>query len=420
MAVYKGWWVLLGLMLVYFGSNGLLTNSLQLFYPVFTEEFGWDTETVTRPASVMFFLGAITSPFAGILLDRYSTRHIMLIGLIAISIGLFFLSRMQNQTQMLIIYAVFACGLSLGGMASNMLVLSRWFKAKIGLAAGLLLMSSSLGGAVLPKILNYTIEQYDWRQAMLVASVLGGLLMIVPLIILVRNSPADFGLKIDGGVAGSDNLSALEENQNIGLTVLEALRQPRFYLLAVVTATLWFVIVPLLQHQSLYIKQDLTYSGNELANFFSFMFASSVIGKLSFGWLSDFIDKHWSLIVSTMLFALGVFGLSRLQPDQAINMYICATATGLGFAGVFSNIQILFANYYAGKNYGKILTIFVMLDSLAGAAGIWIIARMRDSSGSYESPLHLMLILLIISMLITMLLFWMSKLSTKKIQELKI
>jgi len=106
---------LLGLMLVYFASNGLLTNSLQLFYPLLTEEFGWDTETVTRPAKYMFIVGALTSPLAGILLDRYSSRHLMVVGLVGIVIGLFFLSKIQSHTQMVIIYITFACGLSLGG-----------------------------------------------------------------------------------------------------------------------------------------------------------------------------------------------------------------------------------------------------------------------------------------------------------------
>ncbi len=413
MAVYRGWWVLLGLMLVYAGSNGLLTNSLQLFYPLLTEEFGWDTETVTRPAKYMFIVGALTSPFAGILLDRYSSRHLMIVGLVGIVIGLFFLSKIQSHTQMVIIYITFACGLSLGGMASNMLVLSRWFKAKIGIAAGLLLMSSSLGGALLPRILNYTIEQYDWRQAMLVASVLGAVLMIIPMIFLVKNRPSDLGLKIDGGVEGDDTF-AKPVDLDPGLTLLEAVSELRFYLLAFVTASLWFVIVPLLQHQPLYIQNDLGYSGSELANFFSFLFASSVIGKFSFGWLSDFIDKHFSLILSTLIFALGVYGLSRLQADQAVNMYLCATATGLGFAGVFSNIQILFANYYAGNHYGKILTILVMIDSLAGGFAIGIIAKMRDSTGSYATSLQLMITLLLSSMVIVLLLYWISKRSTKQ------
>ena len=415
MAVYKGWWVLIGLMLVYAGSNGLLTNSLQLFYPLLTEEFGWDTETVTRPAKYMFIIGALTSPFAGILLDRYSARHIMLVGLIGIVIGLFFLSKIQTHTQMVIIYITFACGLSLGGMASNMLVLSRWFKAKIGIAAGLLLMSSSLGGALLPRILNYTIEQYDWRQAMLVASALGAVLMIIPMIFLVKNRPSDLGLKIDGGI--EEDALAKPVSQDPGLTLLEAVSQFRFYLLAFVTASLWFVIVPLLQHQPVYIQNDLGYSGGELANFFSFLFASSVFGKFSFGWLSDFIDKHFSLILSTLIFAVGVFGLSRLQPDQAMKMYFAATATGLGFAGVFSNIQILFANYYAGNHYGKILTILVMIDSLAGGFAIGIIAKMRDTTGSYTSSLQLMITLLLLSMLIVLVLYGISKRTAKQLSE---
>jgi len=402
-------------MLIYTASNGFLTNSLQIFYPVLIEEFGWDTSTVTAPAKTMFIVGAFSSPLAGILLDRYSTRHVMLIGLVAIVIGLFAMSGLQNHTQMMVIYVVFAFGLSLGGLGSNMLVLTRWHKAKLGMAAGLLLMCSSFGGAVLPKILDYVKEQYDWRQALVVASIIAAVMMIVPVITLVRNRPSDLGLLIDGvskdDVVQTDIQKARGELP--GLTVFEALKQPKFYLLAMVTASLWFVIVALLQHQPIYIESDLGFSSTQTASFVSILFFCSMFGKLGFGMLSDYIDKHWSLIIAAVIFALGVYFFKQIELGQRNSLYVCAVLIGIGFSGVFTNIQLLFANYYAGRDYGKILGLLIMLDSLGGAAGIGVIATLRDGSGSYDSALQLMLMMLIFSIVTVGLLYWWARSQTK-------
>jgi len=418
--VYRGWFVLFGLMLIYTASNGFLTNSLQIFYPVLIDEFGWDTTTVTAPAKLMFMVGAFTSPLAGILLDRYSTRHVMLVGLVAIVAALFAFSKLQNHGQMITIYIVFAIGLSLGGLGSNMLVLSRWHKAKLGLAAGLLLMCSSFGGAVLPKVLNYVMEQSDWRQALVVASIIAAVMMIVPILTLVRNKPSDLGLAIDGASLDAVNDTAANETDKTpvlktGLTVFEALKQPKFYLLAAVTASLWFVIVGLLQHQPIYIQSDLGFTATSMTSFVSILFFCSMFGKLGFGVLSDYIDKHWSLIISAVIFAFGVYLFKQVELGQRNTLFLCAILIGVGFSGVFTNIQLLFASYYAGRDYGKILGLLIMLDSLGGAAGIGMVGKLRDGSGSYDSALQLMLMMLIFAIITVALLYWWARAQTRKL-----
>ena len=47
MKIFYGWWVLLGLFLIYTANNGILIYTLPLFYPELIDEFGWNAEQVT-------------------------------------------------------------------------------------------------------------------------------------------------------------------------------------------------------------------------------------------------------------------------------------------------------------------------------------------------------------------------------------
>ncbi|SVB51893.1 uncharacterized protein METZ01_LOCUS204747, partial [marine metagenome] len=185
--IYVGWWVLLGLFLVYASSNGIVTFTLPLFYPELINEFGWNEAEVTRPVAVFFVAAAILHPFGGALLDRYSPRFLMLVGYGIIALALGFYPLVNSLSHLMAIYVVFGLGFGLAGLVANMLVLTRWFVRYRGVAVGLLLMGASFGGALFPLIVRQTLVDSGWREAVALLAVLGGILMTLPLIFMVRN-----------------------------------------------------------------------------------------------------------------------------------------------------------------------------------------------------------------------------------------
>ena len=132
MKIFYGWWVLLGLFLIYTANNGILIYTLPLFYPELIDEFGWNAEQVTRPAALFLVVAALIVPFAGILFDRYSTRAIMMIGILALVVGLGFYPAITSLGQLTAIYMLFALGIAACGLVPNMLILTRWVQALPG------------------------------------------------------------------------------------------------------------------------------------------------------------------------------------------------------------------------------------------------------------------------------------------------
>jgi hypothetical protein len=62
-------------------------------------------------------------------------------------------------------------------------------------------------------------------------------------------------------------------------------------------------------------------------------------------------------------------------------------------------IQLLFATYYAGSSFGKILAILMLVDTLSGALGTRVLAEIREASGSYLPGINLMFGLLAVAVI---------------------
>ena len=74
-----------------------------------------------------------------------------------------------------------------------------------------------------------------------------------------------------------------------------------------------------------------------------------------------------------------------------------AVVFGIGFSGTFTMIQVLVAEFYAGKAYGKILGIVTMVDTLSGVMGILILGQLRSAQGDYHQALQILLAMSILA-----------------------
>ncbi|MFT7287452.1 MAG: MFS family permease [Halieaceae bacterium] len=397
-----GWWVLLGLFLVYMATNGILLNTLPLLYPELTREFGWNEEQVTRPASLLLLLTALLIPLLGALCDRFPARRIMLGGVILIVVPLSVFAYISSLTHMTLIYLTCSLGLTACGLVPCMLILSRWFVRRRGFAVGILLMGSSLGGAFFPLLAQQTLAEQGWREAITLIAAVGGGMMLLGLLLIRNRRPAGQADAESGAAATSEVAGTV-----VGYTLREAAALPAFYLMMIATGALWFCIVGVLQHQSIYLGQDLGVSNALLPLVFSAFFWSAVAGKLLFGYLGDHFNKVLILIASIINMLLGLMVLRAVDPSSNVTLLVYAIVFGVGFSGAFASIQLVLAEFFAGTSYGRILGIFIMVDSLAGAAGIQFLGLRRVADGSYLPALNMMIgMLVIVTLLVSVLLLF--------------
>ncbi|MCS7037904.1 MAG: MFS transporter [Saprospiraceae bacterium] len=388
---FFGWYLLASLTLAYTVTNGLVLNSLPIFYPELVREFGWNQSEVTRPAQLLFLLVALMSPLVGAVLDRFSARRVILIGAVLMTLGIFAFAHISTLMAMSAIYLLFSISLVLCGIISSMHLLTRWFVRYRGIAVGVFLLGSSLGGAIFNPLAAYFIQSMGWRSAATTLAGIALLVLVLPLFSFVRNTPQEMGLLPDGALSqASANLKKSTSSWS-GPTLPQIVRTPTFYLILVATAAMWFTILAVVQHQALYLK-DL---GGQLpaGSILGLFFACSLVGKVFFGWLSDRFEKKYIMQLATINMVIGSLLLYLSDRNPQVLTWAYAVVFGIGFSGTFTIIQVLIADYYGGPHYGKTLGLYTMIDTLAGVGGISFLGFIRSSSGSYQQGFLVMVIL---------------------------
>jgi MFS transporter, OFA family, oxalate/formate antiporter len=390
-------WMLLFVLFVMYAANTNSTNTLQLFFPELKKAFGWSTQQVTAPVSNYFLYIAAVSPVVGWLLTRYSARRVMLLGsLLGIgTLGLF--SQVRSLWQLHVVYLLFSVAITSAGIIPSMVILSNWFERFRGRAVGLFLVGSSFGGIVFPRLTAWLIARYGWREAALYLAVISIFFVVFPIFFL-RNHPAELEQHPDGAphpkrpIVAGELLAQGDTIQTTNSpTLLIALRSGRFYLLLFITASFWFCGFSVLQHSALYFS-ELGLRPAQAANVLSLFFLSSILGKVTFGYLSDHFNKLSILTAATVNLMAGLFFLRLMQTDTATFGVAFALLYGFGYSGAFAMIQLVVAELYQGAGFSRIYGVVTTTDSLAGFLGIATLAYLHDQSGSYSDGIRVLLL----------------------------
>ena len=115
------------------------------------------------------------------------------------------------------------------------------------------------------------------------------------------------------------------------------------------------------------------------------------MGKLVLGWLADRFNKILIMFFSVLNLILGLFILRLASGDNVAILYTYAVIYGIGYGGMFTMMQLVIAEFYAGQSYGRILGIMTMVDIGVGGLGIPAFGLLQGWFHSYMPVLEIMM-----------------------------
>jgi len=228
----------------------------------------------------MYFYGNFLLLFpAGLLLDRFSVRKILLFALILATVGMFVFAFSANYTVAAI--SRFAYGIAGSfGFLSAIRLASRWFPPKkLALVSGCIVTFAMLGGMVAQAPMELLSEAFGWRHALIIFGILG-VVLICLVFIIVRDYPADYqvvGTEVKDisllGFWRSVRMVVFNRYNWIGGLYTTLMNLPIFTL-----GTLW---------GSMYLTQADMLSKTQAAEVDSMIFFGTLVGSPLVGWISD-------------------------------------------------------------------------------------------------------------------------------------
>ena len=383
-------WVVITMLFISYSATTVSTNTLPFFFPELMKEFGWLHAEVVRPASFYFLYIALFSPIIGIVLTRVTPKNVILFGVTLSFLCTIGFAMMSKYLHLHLVYLVFSLAISCCGILPCMVIISNWFQKKRGLATGIFLVGSSAGNIIFPQLASRLVLTYhDWRTAAIGVAIVAAFLSFIPWF-FIKNSPEEKGQFRDG----EDLESAVNSHQlaSIGNQSFEVgflFKSPVFYLLLIITAAFWFCGFGVLQNLRLYLT-DYGFNIQQAANISGIFSVFSIIGKISFGYLSDKFNKINVLIMATVGLIAGVLSLKMVSVDTNF-AYLYALCYGIGYSGAFAMIQLTVAELYRGESFKKVLSIVNSFDSIGGFAGVALMGYLRTQDGNYGNAMSLLL-----------------------------
>ncbi|MGB1749687.1 MAG: MFS transporter [Dehalococcoidia bacterium] len=154
------------------------------------ESFGWTPGAIGIAYALMSIVTALASPIAGYLGNRFGARKTMAVGTALFFIGMMWTSQTSAIWELYVAYG------TVFGIAQALLLVpvvpavAAWFRRHLGLGTGIMMVSWSLGPAMVVQVLAVLFETVGWSSAFVIVGVVGtGILAFV--LIYFRNTPED-------------------------------------------------------------------------------------------------------------------------------------------------------------------------------------------------------------------------------------
>lgn len=331
--------------------NGI-SDSVMTDLHLSSTEFGWLSST--------YFLSTVLFLFvAGMLLDRFSPRRIILISLVICITGIVLFSRSQSiQTAMI---ARFLSGIgSAFCFLSVIRLASRWFPPqKMALVTGCIVTMAMSGALVAQTPLTLLLEHVTWRWALLVDAGFGWVIFLL-IALFVQDCPF-----------AESEVNAQEWKQLHQLGYLRSMRlafcRSQNWLAGGYTSLMNLIVILLGgTWGKLYLLQTHKVQALQASYITSLMFVGAIIGGPLAGWLSDRWQRRCQPMKIGAVVCLILVGILMTFPLSFRELLILFL-----LLGVTTSTQVIGYPFVAENSPRLITAMSVSVVSLSTQAGLF-------------------------------------------------
>jgi sugar phosphate permease len=374
---FYGWVVVAITALTLVISAGIRSAPGVMVLPL-EQDMHWSRAAISLAVSIGLLCYGLTAPLVGSIMDRFGPRWVMLAGLLVMGASMLASARMTELWQLNLFWgALSGVGTGIVALVLGASVAARWFVSRRGLVTGIFGASTSAGQLIFYPLLVWMVGALGWRTSVLVTG-LAALVLIVPVLLFMRNRPADLGL-LPYGATGQAS-GAAEPAHGAGI-MRRAIAMPAFWLLTITFFICGATSNGLIGTHFIPHVGDHGISPNIAAGLLAVMGAMNFVGTIGSGWLTDRYSPR-----KLLAWYYGFRGLSLLMlpfVTDYTGLIAFSVLFGLDYIATVPPTTALVADTFGRKHVGTVFGWIFCAHQIGAALAAWLGGVAHDTLGHY-------------------------------------
>ena len=346
-------------------------NTFAVFFPPLLEEFGGSRAATALAVTLIWVGGALLGPLSGHLVDRWSPRALVAIGLLATAGGLAVASLAPTLGVFVLALGTgVGIGVGLTGMVTQAAVIAADYRRRRGFATGIA-FAGSMAGYVMATPAHWVITSFGWRVAL--GAYVAVLLLLVPCV--WRVYPRRLAVEVAVTPLAAGAMGALARRPAFWALMLFFTIAPHVGYLATVQHAVYFADLGYPAWEAslmLLIGGVLSTSGRALAGLVGDRVGAPATGFLSFG--------------LTLAGTMCLIGLELWPMRPLAYAYVLFLFLPIGTRATI--VSMLVPRIAPPGKFGTVFGWLSVGNSLGAATGPLISGALYDLTGSYL-PIYL-------------------------------
>lgn len=215
---------------------------------------------------------------------------------------------------------------------------------------------------------------------------LGAWGIFMPLSLLVRHRPEQYGYLPDGDTGGEHANQESRDSapgSEAGIGVKQVLKSGIYWHIALGMMCHMMVIHAVVTHVMPYLSSiGVPRSTSSLAA--SGTAIGSICGRLSFGWFGDRFDRRWLAAGGCLLISLSMMLFNSITGAGTLMIVLFLIPFGIGYGGPIPMMPALLREHFGRTRLGTVLGLALGVAALGTIAGPPLAGWIFDAYGSYR------------------------------------
>lgn len=366
------------------GGLGAVLDAAGVFFVPVCDDLGFTRYEMSLYLTFYFIATIFAMPVVGRLISKCNINVVLSVSFLLVVLAVAAMGFYHEPWQWWISGIVFGLAGSFIFVVPAPILIANWFQKRQGLALGVAMSFSGIGGAILSPTFTLLIESFGWREAYMMAAGIMAVLVLPWTCFVFKLHPEDIGLKPFGWVedqGSNHNASSVSHQEAFsGVPLKSALKSVPFWCM--------FIFAGLIAYFAGFnshlpgFAQSVGFSAMMGSSLLTAVMIGNVVEKFFIGWLNDKIGVQFTVNIQIVMVMLGFCGFIFAH-DNLVLLYVSAFLFGAQNSLVSVSTPLLVRQLFGERDFPEIFTYTRVGTGAIGCLGPMTVASIFDSTGSF-------------------------------------